>query len=35
MQNDILGLTGTQLENGKDTSIYKSAFEGFFQRFQL
>ena len=30
MQNDILGLTKTKLENREDTQIYESAFEGFF-----
>ena len=30
MQNDILCLTETQLENGRDTSIYESAFQDFF-----
>lgn len=30
MQNDILGLTKTKLENREDTSIYESAFEGVF-----
>ena len=30
MQNDILCLTETQLENGGDTFIYESAFQYFF-----